>query len=273
MTGTGFADDFRRSFLTGIAALFPILITLFLLTWLYRHIDVTIGRQANAVCREVLARNPALFRVFFYGVSEQHQGSVSARRTYARGHFPRVIGSVVGLAAALVLVYLLGRVLRGYIGRGIMLAVDRFFERFPVIKAVYPHARQVGDFIFGQSERRRFTGVVAVQYPRQGIYSVGFLTGRGLKGIEEQAGRELVTVFVPTSPTPVTGFIIAVSSEEVTRLEMTVDEAFRYFITAGMLSSAGQEASRLGLGSASGEALPAGGQEQARSGAAATGEP
>jgi uncharacterized membrane protein len=237
MAKTGFADDFKRNFLTGIAALFPILITLFLFTWVYRQADRTIGRQANAVCREVLVWNATLFRVFFRGAPEQVTLTVEGRRDYTKQYFPRAVGSVVGLAGAIIAVYIIGRLLRGYIGRRVMRAVDRLFERFPVIKSVYPHARQVGDFIFGQSERRRFSGVVAVEYPRRGIYSVGFMTGDALPGMGEQAGRDLVTVFIPTSPTPVTGFIIAVPVDETTRLDMTVDEAFRYFITAGMLTS------------------------------------
>ncbi len=237
MPPMGFRDDFKRNLLTGLAALFPILITIFLLSWLYRQLDVTVGKRANAVSRKVLVWKPTLFRVVFYGASEQDARDLDSRRAYAREHFPRFVGVFVGLLAAVVFVYLIGRFLRGYIGRRLMRFVDRFFERFPVIKAIYPHARQVGDLVFGQSGRRRFSRVVAVEYPRRGIYSVGFLTGGGLKGIEEHVGRPVVTVFVPTSPTPLTGFVVVVAPDEVLELDMTVDEAFRYFITAGLLTS------------------------------------
>ncbi len=252
MSGNGFGDDFKRNFLTGIAALFPILITLFLFAWLYRQIDATIGAQANLLCREVLARNPGAFEAFFRGAPPEAARTERDRRAYARMHFPRVVGSVVGLVGAVLAIYLAGRFLRGYVGRRLMRLVDRFFERFPVIKAIYPYARQVGDFVFGQSERRRFSRVVAVQYPRQGIYSIGFLTGEGLGEIERQAGRELVTVFVPTSPTPLTGFVIAVPPEEVAALEMTVDEAFRYCITAGMLARPAARAGEAHAGAVAG---------------------
>lgn len=235
MARTGFTDDFRRNFLTGLAALFPILITIFLLSWFYRQIDVTVGKQANALCREVLVRRPTLFRVVFRGASDGDLRDRPARRAYAQEHFPRFVGVLLGLIGAALIVYLIGRLLRGYIGRRLMRMVDRFFERFPVIKTIYPHARQVGDFLFGRSGRRRFSRVVAVQYPRRGVYSVGFLTGTGVKEIKDHAGRDFVTVFVPTSPTPVTGFVIIVPPDELVYLRMSVDEAFRYFITAGML--------------------------------------
>lgn len=241
MPRTGFSEDFKRNFLTGIAALFPILVTLFLFTWLGRQLHATIGRRTNQVCIEVLARNPSLFGTVFPG------GAAAAtrqqREAYAREHFPSFIGAVVGLSLAVVAVYVLGALLRGWIGHRAVEGIDRFFERFPVIKAIYPHARQVGDFIFGQSGKRRFSNVVAVQYPRRGIYTVGFQTGEGVESVERKSGKDLVSVFIPTSPTPLTGFVIQVPAEEIIEVEMSVDEAFRYCITAGMLSSA-KEADR-----------------------------
>lgn len=241
MGESGFTEDFKRNFFTGIAALFPIVVTLFLFAWLYNQIDGTIGRGANGVCRELLAQNGQVFHVFFPGATEQESGTFATRRAYAEEHFPRVFGVVFGLTAVAVLVYLIGKLLRGYIGSRLMRAVDRFFTRFPVIKAVYPHARHVADFVFGQRERRGFSDVVAIQYPRRGIYSVGFLTGKGLKQVKAKLSGDLVTVFVPTSPTPLTGFVLLVPQDEVVSLDMTVDEAFRYFLTAGMLTSDGLE--------------------------------
>ena len=135
----------------------------------------------------------------------------------------------------MVLIYLVGVLLRSYIGKRIVGVVDRFFERFPVIKTVYPHARQVADVLFGAHKRPRFRHVVAVQYPRRGVYTVGFLTGEGLKDIAQKVGQEFVTVFIPTSPTPLTGFVIIVPRHEVMTLQMSVEEAFLLCMTAGMV--------------------------------------
>ncbi|MGD2175103.1 MAG: DUF502 domain-containing protein [Candidatus Brocadiaceae bacterium] len=237
MSESGFRDDFKRNFLTGIAALFPVLVTLFLLAWLYRQVDATIGSGTNALCRQLLARHPGFFHLMFPGAAQETVATFQARHHYAAEHFPRVVGVVIGLLATAVIVYLLGKFLRGYIGARLMRGVDRLFTRFPLIKAIYPHARQVADFVFGQRQRRAFRDVVAVEYPRQGVYSLGFLTGRGLRQVKSELEQDLVTVFVPTSPTPLTGFVILLPADQVINLEMTVDEAFRYFITAGMLSS------------------------------------
>jgi len=240
MAEASFSDDFRRNFLTGIAALFPILVTLFLFTWLYRQLDGTLGEWTNGVFREVLARNEQLFQFVFPGASGVPMDT-GGRRAYAAQHFPGFVGVAFGLMLLAVGVYLAGMFLRGYIGRRLMDAVNRFFERFPVIKAIYPHARQVGDLLFGQGGRRRFSAVVAVQYPRRGVYTVGFQTGDGIASLSAKSGQDLVAVFVPTSPTPLTGMVILVPAQEVVRLDMTVDEAFRFCLTAGMLSSAGHQ--------------------------------
>jgi uncharacterized membrane protein len=106
--------------------------------------------------------------------------------------------------------------------------------RFPIIRFIYPFIRQVTDFIF--SERRvSFRTVVAVEYPRKGCWSIGFTTGKGLEAIEKRAGRELMSVFIPSSPTPMTGYVIFVSIEDAIVLDLTVDEAFRLVISGGVI--------------------------------------
>jgi uncharacterized membrane protein len=233
-------SNFRRTFLTGLAALFPILITVFLLSWLYAQIDWLIGRRVNGVCKEMLVERPALFKGFFPEAEPPVVEDEDARREYANENFPGFIGNSIGIAAALIIVYLIGIAVRSYVGSRIVRRVDRFFERFPLIKSIYPHARQVADFLFGSGQRIGFRRVVAVQYPRRGLYTVGFLTGDGLKDVQEHAGEDLVAVFIPTSPAPLTGFVIQAPRAEVMDLEMSVEEAIRFCMTAGMVAGYGQ---------------------------------
>jgi uncharacterized membrane protein len=232
MAKTGFTDDFRRNFLTGLAALFPIVFTLILFAWLYRQIDATVGELTV----RGLSRHRTTFKAVFPDAPPEVLESPETRREYAGGRWSvRIPVVLVGVGVVIVGIYLVGKFLRGYLGRRLMGLIDRFFERFPVVKTIYPHARQVGNFLFGVSEKPRFSRVVAVQYPRQGVFSIGFATGRGLKDIGERARREMVTVFIPTSPTPLTGFIIVVPRDEVIHVAMSVEDAFRYCVTAGML--------------------------------------
>jgi uncharacterized membrane protein len=230
-------SNFRRTFLTGLAALFPILITVFLLTWLYAQLDWMIGSRVNGVCKRVLVQNPDWFDAFFPEAGPEVLEDEDARREHAKENFPGLIGNSIGIVAALIFVYFIGLAVRGYFGARIVRRVDGFFERFPLIKSIYPHARQVADFMFGSRERMGFRHVVAVQYPRRGLYTVGFLTGDGLKDVQEHAGQDLVAVFIPTSPAPLTGFVILAPREDVTDLDMSVEEAIRFCMTAGMVAA------------------------------------
>ena len=231
-------DRFKRNLLTGFAALFPILITVFLLSWLYIQLDRWIGTRVNALCEMLLARYPAVFRLFYPDAPPEVIAELSRRQAYAE--VPAYVGVLVGIAAAVTVIYLMGTFIRGYVGGRLMALVDRFFERFPVIKNIYPHARQVADFLFGRVRSSRFKTVVTIEYPRRGSYSIGFLTGKGLKDVEKAASHNLVSVFVPTSPTPLTGFIVMVPPDEVWELDISVEEAFRFCLTAGVLASKDQ---------------------------------
>ena len=228
--------------LTGLAALFPILITVFLLSWLYGQLDRTIGAQVNGALKRIAVKRPGVFRLFYPEAEPEEGRTADQRADYVKekGEFPRYVGTSIGILGALILVYVLGVFLRGYIGSRIISSVDRFFERFPVIKAIYPHARQVGDFLFGSRSGPAFNHVVAVEYPRRGTYTVGFRTGSGLKDGQERSGEDLVAVLIPPSPTPVTGFVVLVPREEVIELDMSMEEAFRFFMTAGMVAGPGQ---------------------------------
>jgi uncharacterized membrane protein len=255
MSERTFIGDFKRNFLTGFAALFPVLITVFLLSWLYIQLDRTVGTAVNQVFRTVLAEQPELFDLVFPNAPPEVVRDPQRRAEYVQ-RFPRFVGVSIGIVVALVLIYLIGIALRSYLGARAISAVDHFFERFPVIKAIYPHARQVADLLFGGHNRMGFRHVVAVQYPRRGMHTIGFLTGEGLKDVQDRAGKHLVTVFVPTSPAPLTGFIVQVSREEVTDVSMSVEEALRFCMTAGMVASPAQRPGRQGERSGSMLRLP-----------------
>ena len=81
-----------------------------------------------------------------------------------------------------------------------------------------------------------FSRVVAVEYPRKGIWSLGFVTGAGFRTVVDRVEKEFLTVMVPTSPTPVTGWVITIPKEETVALDMTIEEAFRFVISAGVVS-------------------------------------
>ena len=104
----------------------------------------------------------------------------------------------------------------------------------PIIRKVYPYIKQLVDFLFSENDTPKFSGVVAVEYPRKGIWSVGFMTGESLKSIEEKL-PDSVTIFIPSSPTPFTGYTITVSKKDTIDLPLTVEEAIRFAVSGGVL--------------------------------------
>ena len=104
----------------------------------------------------------------------------------------------------------------------------------PIFKQVYPYVKQVVDFLFSDDKPIQFNRVVVVEYPRQGVWSVGLVTGSTMKSIEESSG-DAITIFIPSSPTPFTGYTITVPRSEVRELPISIDEALRFTISGGVL--------------------------------------
>lgn len=146
--------------------------------------------------------------------------------------------SIAGFVIALIAVCILGAVLASVMGRGLWRLVEKFILNTPGLRRIYPYIKQVTDFLLAPEQQKKlsFSRVVAVEYPRKGIWSVGMVTGSGLKKVTESVKREFLTVLVPTSPTPFTGFVIMIPKKAVIDLEITVEEAFRFFISGGVIT-------------------------------------
>ncbi len=147
-------------------------------------------------------------------------------------------GSIAGFLIALVAVCVVGALLASVMGRTLWRMVEKFIMNTPVLRKVYPYVKQVTDFLFAQEEQGRppFSRVVAVEYPRKGIWSVGFVTGSGLEKVVNNVKKEFLTILIPTSPTPFTGFIIMVPRNKTIDLDMTVEEAFRFTVSGGVIT-------------------------------------
>jgi uncharacterized membrane protein len=106
--------------------------------------------------------------------------------------------------------------------------------RFPGVRAVYSAVKQMSDFVFTQREIK-FTRIVAVEYPRKGIWSMGFVTGEGLAAVHDATGEPMLTVLIPYSPLPVTGCTIAVRKSESIDLNITFDQAGQFIVSCGVV--------------------------------------
>jgi uncharacterized membrane protein len=225
------AGWFRSYFLRGFAVLLPTVLTIWLILWGFNFINDNISVHIKRVI---------VFVIKTAGGSEEilNQFWVSTAL------------SVAGFIIALGIVYVVGVILASVFGRSIWQNVERLIMNVPLLKQTYPYIKQMTDFFFKQEETKKlFSRVVAVEYPRKGIWSVGYVTGNGIKKFVEGRNTEFVTVLIPTAPTPLGGFLVIVPKEEVVDLDMSIEEALRFILSAGVIVPGEQNAAQLPAGS------------------------
>ncbi len=142
----------------------------------------------------------------------------------------RVVG--LGLITLVVLITLTGLLAHNYLGRKLISFGENFLHKIPILSKVYGTAKQITETLT-KADKNSFRQVVLVEYPRKGIYSPGFLTSEA--PVTSFTGKKLITVLIPTVPNPVSGFLIFVPEEDVTVLDMSIEDGFKLIITAGVI--------------------------------------
>ncbi len=220
---------FKNYFLRGLAALLPTILTIAIFVWGYNFIQENISRHINQglVWLTMLAK----------GLDYQDQ----APREVWEKFWLKGWHSIAGFLVALVSVCVLGAILASVVGKTIWRMVEKFIMNTPFLRRVYPYIKQITDFLLTREEQKGiFSRVVAVEYPRKGIWSMGFVTGSGLEKVVGNVKKEFLTILIPTSPTPFTGFVIMVPKKQTIELDMTVEEALRFAISAGVITPGGE---------------------------------
>jgi len=146
--------------------------------------------------------------------------------------FDYLLASVLGLT----LVVLLGFLARNFFGRKFVGLLEWFVTRVPVIRSIYPHAKQLVEFFFSDNKTIEFDTVAVIEYPRRELWSIAFVTGSGLKSVQEATGKRMVTVYVPSSPAPMTGYCMIMPAEDVIQVDITVEEAMKFVVSGGVLA-------------------------------------
>jgi len=249
--------NFRRFFLRGLTILLPTVLTIWILIAAYNFVQERIANPINGWIRLAVVQwspypvvleselteartqlNDADRRAWIASGNDKQwlRRYVRREKVDAIWNRYRVGMDLIGLFVAVILIYFAGLVLGSFIGHRLYARGEEILKRLPLVKQVYPAVKQITDFLFGSDEQPiQFNRVVAVQYPRLGIWSVGLVTGDTMVDIQAKAGSPCVTVFIPSSPTPFTGYTITVPAEETIDLPISIEDALRFTVSGGVV--------------------------------------
>jgi uncharacterized membrane protein len=145
---------------------------------------------------------------------------------------------LIGMLFTFVVIILLGVVARHLLGGEFLRAWERLMRRVPVARNIYSGVKQLFEAIFASGPRSQFNRVVLVEYPRKGIYALAFTTGVARGVVQEATEKRMINCFLPTTPNPTSGFYLLVPEEEAVETQLSVEEAFKLVMSAGLVSPA-----------------------------------
>jgi len=141
----------------------------------------------------------------------------------------------LGVLLSFIIIILTGVLVTNFLGRRLIHLWESMLARIPLVRTIYHSVKQVAETLFSTKEPA-FRKVLLVEYPRKGMWGVAFQTGTGWQQARDIIGEELLTVFIPTTPNPTSGYLIVIPKKDTVELEVSVDQALRLVISLGVIS-------------------------------------
>lgn len=141
----------------------------------------------------------------------------------------------IGVAVTLLIIFVTGLIGANVLGQRLVRIWEGILSRIPVVKSIYYSVKQVSDTLFSSSSHA-FRKALLVQYPREGIWTIAFLTGKPGGDAAKHLPGDFVSIYVPTTPNPTSGFFLMLPRTDVIELNMSVDEALKYIISMGVVA-------------------------------------
>lgn len=216
----GLLGGLRASFLTGLVVVLPIGLTIYLIWTVIGWIDGWILPLIPGPWKpEVLVRQ-------YFGPD----ATIPVRG--------------VGVVVFLVFTVVVGWIAKGLLGRSLLSWAEGLVDRMPVVRSIYNGIKQIAETVFAQTETN-FERACLVQYPKEDIWAIGFVSTKAKGELQAKlngAGyREVISVFLPTTPNPTSGFLLYVAEEDVIYLDMKIEDAAKLIISAGLVYPNGKE--------------------------------
>ncbi len=213
-----FVGSLRASFLTGLVVILPIGLTIYLIWTVTGWIDSwVLPFIPSAYHPEVLFKR-------WFGPEASYN---------VRG---------VGLVVFLLFSILVGWIAKGLIGRSFLRWAEGLVDRMPIVRSIYNGLKQIAETVFAQTDQN-FERACLVEYPKEGIWAIGFISTRAKGEIAARfpPGDEILSVFLPTTPNPTSGFLLYVPARDVRMLDMKIEDAAKLIISAGLVYPKDQE--------------------------------
>jgi uncharacterized membrane protein len=202
---------FRNNILTGVLVTIPFALTIFILYKLGTWIIGLVSAAPSKFIGELLnQQNPLVSQALLFAI---------------------------GLLGALLIVLFVGAVARNFLGRKLLTFSEYIITKIPLARTIYIATKQIVETLMGRG-MKDLKRVALFEYPRKGIYSIGFVTGTIEDGAHHnRSGRKLVSIFVPTTPNPTSGYYIMLPEEDIKELSISVEDAFRIIMSAGLATN------------------------------------
>lgn len=204
-----FYSFFRGNILAGVLVTVPFALTIFVLFKLGSWIIGLVSAAPNRFIGSLLDQlNPLVSQTILF---------------------------VIGLVGTLLVVLIIGAIARNILGRKLVEFGEYLINKIPLARTIYTATKQIIETIMGRGGMKNLKRVAMFEYPRKGIYSIGFITSTIEDGQHHNlSGRRLVSIFVPTTPNPTSGYYIMLPEEDIKELSISVEDAFRIIMSAGL---------------------------------------
>lgn len=192
----------KKYFFSGLAVFLPVVLTIYVCSWILNFAENIFGKSL----RPFFQNN---YDFYFWGM---------------------------GIVVLFVIIMLCGFLITNYFGRSLHRFAEHLMMRIPVMGSIYPAFKEIAKFLFKEDDDKgAVQQVVVIEWPRVGIYTIGFLTNQTNKVICDAVGQELVNVLIPTVPNPLSGFVMMFPREKVKNLSLTVEEAVKIIVSGGVV--------------------------------------
>lgn len=202
--GGKFFKGLKRYFVNGLAVIFPLFVTAYAIVFVFRFFDVFSGEYINSFLR----------RNFNFSIPG------------------------LGFIVTILSIVIVGFLATIFIGRRWTRFFGRLFLRIPLVAGIYPAAKQLSDFLFSHNKQTPFNKVALVEFPSAGSYAMAFIVNENLEDFSRKAGVELIGVFVPSPPSPFSGFTILVPRNKIVELDISMEQAIKFIVSAGIVTPA-----------------------------------